>query len=47
METETQAKFKIIGIVPLLVDVKGARDWHIEAIEIGTTAGRLMKVEAK
>jgi tripartite-type tricarboxylate transporter receptor subunit TctC len=46
-EAETQAKFKIIGIVPLLVDVKGARDWHIEAIEIGAAAGRLMKVEAK
>lgn len=46
-EAETQAKFKTIGLVAVPVDVKGAHAWHLEALEIGAAAGRLMKVEAK
>lgn len=46
-ESETRAKLAAIGLVPVPVDTVEARKWHLDAIETGLAAGRLMKVEAK
>ena len=46
-ESDIQAKLTAIGLVAVPGNAEEARKWHIDAIETGVAAGRLMKVEAK
>jgi tripartite-type tricarboxylate transporter receptor subunit TctC len=46
-DSEIRTKLAAIGLVTVPVDAAEARKWHLDAIETGAIAGRLMKIEAK